>query len=83
MAFTEDFSKGSHIRERCFNLIIPRVPIVFKLENRKHLREIEEVNNIKDCLIRKARWIKPVSGQEVYRPDTCLCHIIYHTYRMH
>ncbi len=61
MAFTEGFSKGSHIRERSFNLITPRVPIVFEPENRKHLREIEEVNSLKDYLIWKARWIKPVA----------------------
>jgi uncharacterized protein YoxC len=60
MAFTEGFSKGSHIRERCYNLILPRVPIVFEPENRSHLREIEEANNLREHVIRKARWIKPV-----------------------
>jgi hypothetical protein len=61
MAFTEGFSKGSHIRERSFNLIIPRVPIVFKLENRMHHREIREVNGLKDHSIWKVRWIKLVA----------------------
>jgi hypothetical protein len=55
MAFTEGFSKGSHIRERSYNLILPRVPIVFEPENRSHLREIEEVNNLRDHVIHKAR----------------------------
>ena len=65
MAFTEGFSKGSHIRERSFNLIIPRVPIVFKPENRTHHREIEEVNGLKDHSIRKVRWIKPVARRHM------------------
>jgi len=60
MAFMEGFSKGLHIRERSYNLILPRVPIVFEPENRSHLREIEEANNLRDHVIHKARWIKPV-----------------------
>jgi hypothetical protein len=55
MAFTEEFFKGSHIRERSYNLIAPRVPITFKLENKKHLREIEVVNRLDAHLIHKAR----------------------------
>ncbi len=61
MAFTEGFSKGLHIRERSYNLIMPRVPIIFELENRSHLREIEEANNLMDQVIHKARWIKLVA----------------------
>jgi hypothetical protein len=33
MAFTEGLSKGLHIRERIFNLIMPKVPIIFKPGN--------------------------------------------------
>jgi len=46
IAFTEGFSKGSHIRERIFTLIAPRVPIIFEPGNRSHLREIEEANSL-------------------------------------
>ena len=46
MTFMEGFSKRLHIRERSYNLIMPRVPIVFKLENKSHHREIKEVNNL-------------------------------------
>ncbi len=53
MAFIEAFSKGSHIRERIFNLITPRVPIIFKLENDNHLRELEEVNGMREIMICK------------------------------
>jgi hypothetical protein len=60
IAFTDIFSKGSHIRERTFNLIVPRVPIIFEPGNKSHLRELEEANNLADYTIRRARWIKPI-----------------------
>ena len=65
MAFTEAFSRGSHIRERAYNLIAPRVPITFEPDNTKHLREIEEVNGLKEYTIRKIRWIKPLARRRV------------------
>jgi hypothetical protein len=60
IAFTEGFSKGLHIRERTYNLIMPRAPIIFELGNRIHLRELEEANNFLNYLIHRARWIKPI-----------------------
>ena len=60
IAFTEAFSKGSHIRECLFNLIAPRVPIVFEPDNTVHIREIEEVNGLREHTIHKVRWIKPI-----------------------
>ena len=59
VAFVNSFSKGAHIREREFNLVTPRVPLTFEPSNTKHLREIEENNNLPSHVIRKARWIKP------------------------
>jgi hypothetical protein len=58
MAFTEAFLKGLHIREQTFNLVAPRVPIVFKPDNTNHLRELEEVNELREYMIHKACWIK-------------------------
>jgi hypothetical protein len=60
IAFTEVFSKGSHIRERTYNLIVPRVPIIFNPENKTHIREIKEANALREYTICKARWIKPI-----------------------
>jgi len=60
IAFTKGFSKGSHIRERTFNLIVPRAPIIFEPGNKSHLRELEEANNLMDYMIHRARWIKPI-----------------------
>jgi len=60
MAFTEAFSKGLHIRERIFNLITPRVLIIFELENDNHLRELEEVNGLREFTICKAHWMPTI-----------------------
>src|SRR6266850_6176845 len=60
MAFTEAFAEGSHIREHCYNLIAPRVPITFDPSNEQHLREVEEANNLDKGVIHKAKWIKPI-----------------------
>ena len=70
IAFTEAFSKGSHIRERTYNLIAPRVPIIFDPENKTHIREIEEANALREYTIRKARWIKPIERRRAGQMHT-------------
>jgi len=70
MTFTEAFLKGLHIRERTYNLIVPRIPIIFKLDNKNHLREIEEVNGLGEYTIHKARWIKPTVRRRVGQTHT-------------
>jgi len=64
--FANRFSAEAHIRERSFNLIVPRVPITFKPSEGKHLQEIEEANNLDKNMLSKARWIKPVERR---RPE--------------
>lgn len=59
--FTEKFAKDSFFVDRKYNIIIPRTPIVFDPSSEKHLREIEECNNLDLNTIEKARWIKPVA----------------------
>ena len=70
IAFMEAFLKGSHIREQTFNLIMPRVPIVFKPDNTAHIREIEEVNGLREHTICKVRWIKPIGRRRVGQTHT-------------
>jgi hypothetical protein len=65
-AFTNSFSKGSSIRDRRFNIVVPRVPLIFEPDNLKHLRELEEVNGIEKHTFIKAKWIKPAARR---RPD--------------
>ena len=63
--FANTFSKGVHIREWEYNLVAPRVLLMFEPENAKHLREIEEANSLPVLVIRKARWIKPTERRRV------------------
>jgi hypothetical protein len=64
--FTKGFSNGLHIKERLYNLILPRVPISFNPGEEMQLREMEEVNELPKDTIAKAKWIKPVDRR---RPD--------------
>jgi hypothetical protein len=59
VAFINSFLKGAHIRDREYNLVVPRIPLTFKPSNTKHLREVEESNGLPSHVLLKARWIKP------------------------
>jgi hypothetical protein len=59
VAFVNSFSKGAHIRDREYNLVVPRIPLTFEPSNVKHLREVEESNDLPLLILQKARWIKP------------------------
>lgn len=59
--FADAFSKGAHIRDWEYILVVPRVPLTFKPENQLHLREIKEANSLPTHIICKARWIKLVA----------------------
>ena len=65
IAFTSTFSEGSHIRERAFNIIVPRVLITFDPKDDSHLREVEEANGLKKLAITRAKWIKPIGRRRV------------------
>jgi len=62
--FADAFSKGAHIRDREYILVVPRVPLTFEPENQLHLREIEEANSLPTRIIRKVRWIKPAACRQ-------------------
>ena len=47
------------LKNRTFQILVPRVPVTFETENEESLRELEEQNGMKDGILRKARWIKP------------------------
>ena len=55
----DKFAIGARIRDRAYNILVRWIPTTFE-PNSKHLREIEEVNNLLEHSIQKARWIKPV-----------------------
>ena len=58
--FTEKFAPGACIRERKYNILMRWVPITLDTKDRKHHREIEEVNGLPTHSIQSTRWIKPV-----------------------
>ena len=74
IAFTSAFAEGSHIRERSYNVIVPRVPITFDPKNEVHLREVEEANGLKKRTIARAKWIKPIGRR---RPDQTHAYAIF------
>jgi hypothetical protein len=47
------------LKERTFQILVPRVPVIFNPDSKESLHELEEQNNIKEGRLRKARWIKP------------------------
>jgi len=63
--FSSGFSMESHIRARTFNLIVPRIPVIFDLSEEKHLHEVEETNCLDTNVIRKAKWIKPMGRRRL------------------
>ena len=48
------------VKERNFQILVPRVPTTFDTSKEEHLREVEEQNNIHPKRLRKAKWIKPI-----------------------
>ena len=47
------------LKDRAYQILVPRVPITFNPDEEESLRELEEQNGMKDGILRKARWIKP------------------------
>jgi hypothetical protein len=74
IAFTDAFSKDSHIRERTYELVVPRVPLTFDPKEDEHLREVEETNGLSTKEIRRAKWIKPIGRR---RPDQTHAYAIF------
>jgi hypothetical protein len=56
--FANAFSKGVHIWDREYNLIVPRVSLTFNPKKEADLGEIEKVNGLPTHIILKAKWIK-------------------------
>ena len=47
------------LKDRTFQILVPRVPVTFEPEGEDSLRELEEQNGMKDGILCKSRWIKP------------------------
>ena len=71
--FANEFSDEAHIRERTYNLIVPRVLTTFEPSVDMNLCKIEEANSLDTKIIRKARWIKPMERR---RPKQTHAYVI-------
>jgi hypothetical protein len=71
LIFTASLATGASIRPRQHVILVPKVPITLDPNSEVHLREIEEVNRLKDHTISKIRWIKPENRR---KPDQRLAH---------
>ena len=76
LLFTGNLSPtGANIRPRQHQILVPKVPITLDPENEAHLREIEELNNLRKHSISKIRWIKPEKRR---KPDQRLAHASFY-----
>lgn len=62
--FADSFKPACKIKERQYTVIVPFVPLTFNPENKIHLRETEEANDLQERDIARAQWIKPPSQRE-------------------
>ncbi|KAI0275877.1 hypothetical protein BGY98DRAFT_877038, partial [Russula aff. rugulosa BPL654] len=62
---------GASIRPRQHVILVPKIPLTLDPNNDAHIREIEEVNRLKEKSISKIRWIKPERRR---KPDQRLAH---------
>ena len=52
--------ESATVKERSFQVLVPRVPTTFNPAKEEYLREIKEQNNIHPKRICKVKWIKPI-----------------------
>jgi hypothetical protein len=74
LLFTGFLATGASIRIRQHTILVPKVPITLDPSTAAHLREIEDVNGLKENSISKIRWIKPEKRRN---PDQRLAHALF------
>src|SRR6267142_3515503 len=72
--FASAFTEGSHIRERVYNLVVPRVPVILDPKIDKHLWEIEEINGLDTHTLSKVQCNKPIGRRQ---PDQTHAYAIF------
>jgi hypothetical protein len=48
------------LKARNFQILVPRVPVIFEPDNKASICELEEQNSMSEGSLPKARWIKPI-----------------------
>jgi prefoldin subunit 5 len=59
--FASQLAADATIAKRTYSILVPRVPLTFNPDDKKHLREVEECNELPEGTLEKARWIKPIN----------------------
>jgi len=72
--FLTGFHPEAVIKARDYHVVVQFVPLTFRPDREENLREIEEVNGMKNGAINRARWIKPVSRRS---PSQTCGHAIF------
>ena len=67
-------AEDAMITKCTYSILVPRIPLTFNPSNEKHLREIEECNELLEGAVVKARWIKPVNRRV---PEQRSAHAIF------
>ena len=49
---------SAKLKNRAYQILLPRVPVTFETNSEDSLRELEEQNGMKDSVLLKAWWIK-------------------------
>ncbi|KAG2037956.1 hypothetical protein BDR03DRAFT_862787 [Suillus americanus] len=63
------------IKDRCYSIIVPFLPITSSIEDPAWLRTVEEENDMTPGAIEAANWIKPLQHRA---PDQWVAHAIVH-----
>ncbi|KAF8266305.1 hypothetical protein EI94DRAFT_1503435, partial [Lactarius quietus] len=54
------FDSTAILKDRTYQILVPRIPVTFELTKEESLCELEELNNLHGMAICKACWIKPI-----------------------
>ncbi|KAG2127282.1 uncharacterized protein EDB93DRAFT_1096576, partial [Suillus bovinus] len=63
------------IKDRCFSIIVPFLPITSSIKDKAWLRTVEEKNSIPTGAIESANWIKPLQCRSQQQRVT---HTMFH-----
>ena len=73
-AFCEALGQGISIRHHPFNVFTYNVSTAIDLDNKEHLKEISEANDLQEGALMSMRWVKPMNCRE--KVDQWTAHLI-------
>ena len=73
-AFCEALGQGISVRRRPFNVFTYNVSTAIDPDNKEHLKEISEANDLQEGALMSMRWVKPTNCRE--KADQWTAHLI-------